>query len=260
MRGLAIGLAAFALSCASAPNCPDSAPVAPANQPRDHSGEAEPQRPEPSAHEHGGPSGHGHEGGPLVRRFEKAEDWAKRFEGPDRDAYQKPEVVVKALGLGEGMVVADIGAGTGYFLPHLSKAVGKSGRVVAIDIESTMVRYMIDRARRENLDNVWPRLGAVDDPLLRPESLDRILIVNTWHHIPKRAVYAKKLAESLSEKGQVFIVDFKLESERGPARDHKVPPEVAAADLEAGGLAARIDRDLLPDQYVVIGEKLGERP
>lgn len=191
-----------------------------------------------------------------MRRFQGAESWAKHFEGPARDAYQKPTVVVKAMALAPGMRVADIGAGTGYFLPHLSKAVGASGRVEAIDVEPDMVHYMIERVEREGLDNVWPRLGALNDPLLRPASLDRILLVNTWHHVGDRVEYAGKLRDGLVAGGQVWIVDFKLDSPRGPARDHKLSPETVSEELSAAGLKVRIDRDLLPDQYIAIGEKL----
>lgn len=244
-----------ALACAPAPASPPRCPdpmVAPAPQPHV---DADGQDRHGHGHGHGHAHAHDHEGGPLVRRFEEADAWANRFEGPERDAYQKPEAVVKAMGLREGMRVADIGAGTGYFLPHLSPAVGPGGRVEAVDIEPAMVRHMIARVARDGLRNVWPRLGAVDDPLLAPETFDRILIVNTWHHIPERAAYAKKLFDALVPGGQVWIVDFELDSERGPAKDHKVAPEQATADLEAGGLTVRVDHDLLPDQYVAIGER-----
>jgi SAM-dependent methyltransferase len=238
-------LAILLFSGCAAAHCPEPATVEPPGA----------QGPGESAKHHG-QGGHRHD--PLVRRFEDASTWAARFEGPERDAYQKPGEVVRAMAIEEGMNVADIGAGTGYFLPHLAPAVGASGRVEAIDIEPTMVRYMIDRAERDGLGNVSPRLGAVDDPLLRPASLDRILIVNTWHHIPDRVAYAEKLAEALVAGGQVFIVDFELDSPRGPGRDHKIAPENAAADLEAAGLKVRVDRDLLPDQYLAIGEKVLE--
>ena len=248
MTRCAAALVAF-VGCAS-PHCPEPAAPQPAQEPA----------PRPAGSDRHGHHAHdhGHGGGPLVRRFENAAEWAARFEGPQRDAYQKPAEVVRAMAIEEGMNVADVGAGTGYFLPHLSRAVGASGRVEAIDVEPTMVRHMIERAASEGLGNVWPRLGAVDDPLLRPASLDRVLIVNTWHHIPNRVAYAEKLATALVAGGRVFIVDFELDSPRGPARDHKIAPEKAAADLEAAGLKVRVDRDLLPDQYLAIGEKVLE--
>src|SRR5438045_2967650 len=90
--------------------------------------------PSPSASPSASPP-HDHSGhGPLVHRFENADEWAKRFDDPARDAWQKPQDVVTAMRIAPGMVVADIGAGTGYFEPYLSRAVGPTGTVMALDI------------------------------------------------------------------------------------------------------------------------------
>jgi predicted methyltransferase len=198
---------------------------------------------------------HGHGGGPLVRRFEDAEKWAKVFEGPDRDAWQKPAHVTELLQLRAGMTVADVGAGTGYFLPHLSKAVGASGRVLALDIEPGMVEYMRRRATSEGLANVNAGLVKGDDPGLAPASVDRVLIVDTWHHIPSREKYAARLQQALRPGGFVAIVDFTMETERGPKPSHRIPPDRAVSELEAGGLRAEVLVEDLPDQYVVIGRR-----
>jgi SAM-dependent methyltransferase len=238
------------LACAESPppRCPE-----PAEHPPAGAGHGSSRADKGHGHDHGR-----HEGGPLVHRFGEAEAWEQRFEGPERDAYQKPQALVRAMAIEPGMRVADIGAGTGYFLPHLAAAVGSGGRIEAVDIEPAMVRHMIARTERDGLDNVIARLAVVDDPLLRPVSLDRILIVNTWHHIPNRDAYAEKLARGLVAAGEVWIVDFALESPRGPAREHKLEPEDAAKSLSRAGLEVAIDRELLPDQWVVVGRKILE--
>src|SRR5262249_28911877 len=123
-----------------------------------------------------------HHHGPLVHRFESAEAWAKDLDDPARDAWQKPAEVIAALRIEPGMTVVDLGAGTGYFLPHLSRAVGPQGKVIALDIEADMVRYMKERAGREGLPNVEARQVSPSDPALPPGSVDRVLIVDTWHH------------------------------------------------------------------------------
>jgi len=197
---------------------------------------------------------HRHQG-TIDHRFDDAERWAKQFDDPTRDAWQKPEHVVLLLEIARGMVVADIGAGTGYFLPHLSPAVGPEGTVLALDIEPDMIRYMDERARREGLDNVEARRVEPGDPGLAAASVDRILIVDTWHHIAQREAYAAKLAAALAPGGRVAIVDFTQETRRGPAPAHRVRPEQVARELEAGGLVAHIAAEDLPDQYVVVGEK-----
>ena len=76
--------------------------------------------------------------------------------------------------------------------------------------------------------------------------------MNTWHHIPAREQYARALRQALADGGAVFVVDYTLESERGPPRGHKLPPETVSEELRSAGFTVRVDGDLLPDQYVVI--------
>ena len=204
--------------------------------------------------------GHDHEHhhdhpGPLGHRFEHADQWAAQFDDPKRDAWQKPDEVVAALALQPGMTVADIGAGTGYFEARLSKAVGDSGKVIAIDVEADMVRYLRERATREKLANVEARQAASDDPSLAPASVDRILIVDTWHHIPEREAYTKKLAAALKPGGAVVVVDFTQETDKGPPREHRIPIDQVKRELEAGGLKASVVDESLPDQFIVKGAK-----
>lgn len=204
-------------------------------------------------HDHDHEHHHGHD--PLVHRFERAEDWTKSFDDPARDAWQKPAEVVQLLALSPGMIVADVGAGTGYFEAHLSRAVGPTGSVLALDLEPDMVRYMKERAAREGLANVSPRVVAGDDPGLSPSSVDRVLIVDTWHHIPERGAYVAKLASGLRPGGFVAIVDFTLEAEHGPPKEHRLAPERVMEELRSGGLKPEIATETLPEQYVVIGRK-----
>lgn len=201
-------------------------------------------------------SEHGHhdEHGPLVHRFQHAEDWAKEFDDPQRDAWQKPKDVIDAMDIKPGMTVADLGAGTGYFEPWLSRAVGDSGGVLALDIEPDMVRYMNERMAREKLANVHPAIVALDDPKLPAGSVDRVLIVDTWHHVPERAAYAAKLRAGLKAGGKVFIVDFKLDAKHGPPKHHRLAPEDVAKELAAVGLTSRVLTSSLPEQYIVVAE------
>jgi len=234
-RGLSILL--LVLGCAASPAANADPPAAkPASSHDDHH------------HQHG----HGKAG--YHMDFSEVERFARHFDGPERDAWQKPAEVVRFLGLGTGQVVADIGAGTGYFLPHLSKSAGTEGRVLALDVEPNMVEYMKQRSRKAGLANVEPRLVAPDDPGLAPTSVDHILIVNTWHHIDDRAAYAGKLARALRPAGTVLIVDFTLESDQGPPKEHRLTPEQVVKELEGGGFRAEVVRgETLPKQYLVRG-------
>jgi predicted methyltransferase len=216
---------------------------------------AEPTKTAADEHGHGHAHGNGHGHGPLVHRFQNAAEWAKDFDDPARDAWQKPAEVIAAMRLAEGMIVAEVGAGTGYFLPHLSRAVGPRGRVLALDIEPDMVRYMRERAAREGLANVEPKVVALDDPGLAPGSVDRVLVVDTWHHVDARAAYAAKLRAALRPGGAVYIVDFTKDSGRGPPPHHRLAAEEVARELTAAGLAAEGIAETLPDQYIVVGRR-----
>jgi ubiquinone/menaquinone biosynthesis C-methylase UbiE len=188
--------------------------------------------------------------------FSEVERFARHFDSPERDAWQKPGEVVRLADLRAGQVVADVGAGTGYFLSYWSKAVGEHGRVLALDVEPNMIEYMKRRVRQNGWGNVEARVVAPEDPNLPPSTVDRIVIVDTWHHIDDRATYGAKLARALKPAGSVLIVDFTLESDMGPPVSHRLPPEQVVSELEAGGLRAQIVQgEALPKQYVVRGAK-----
>jgi ubiquinone/menaquinone biosynthesis C-methylase UbiE len=188
-------------------------------------------------------------------RFEKADEWAPIFDDPARDAWQQPDRVVAALALAPGMIVADVGAGTGYFEKRLATAVGSDGKVIAIDIEPDMIRYLRERAQRDGTPNVEARLGKPADPALAAGSADRILIVDTWHHIADRIAYAKLLAAALRPGGFVLVVDFTLETQKGPPRAHRLAPDKVIEELTAAGLRASVVEVGLPDQYVIKAER-----
>ncbi|MFT3771385.1 MAG: class I SAM-dependent methyltransferase [Minicystis sp.] len=199
------------------------------------------------------PDHHHHHGGPLVHRFENAAQWAKQFDDPARDAWQRPADVIAAMKITPGMTVADLGAGTGYFLPHLARATGPKGKVIALDVEPDMVRYMSERAAREGLANVEARVVPFHDPALPAGSVDRILVVDTWHHIDGRPAYAGKLRDALSPGGAVFVVDFKRDAHFGPPPEHRLAPEQVMDELRGGGLDAQLVPAGLPEQYIVAG-------
>jgi len=184
--------------------------------------------------------------------FSEVERFARHFDDPKRDAWQRPAEVVALMQLQTGQTVADIGAGTGYFLPHLARAVGPKGRVFALDVEPNMVEYMRRRIREIGVSQVEAAVVPPDDPKLAPASVDRILIVNTWHHIGQRSAYAGKLARALKRGGSVWIVDFTRESDIGPPADHRLSAEDVVSELRGGGLdAVIVSGETLPKQYVV---------
>jgi predicted methyltransferase len=189
----------------------------------------------------------------ATQRFDDASKWAGIWDHPSRDTWQAPDTVVAFLELAPGMSVADIGAGTGYFNPHLSRAVGATGVVYAADVESTLVRHMRERATREGTPNVRPLLAAMDDPRL-PAAVDRILLVDAYHHIDGRVGYFRRLQRRLNPGGRLIVVDWKQgKLPLGPAESHKMAAEEIIAELDAAGWRL-LARDALAYQYMLAFE------
>lgn len=198
---------------------------------------------------------HRHHGG-MQHDFSDVERWVGIFDNPERDVWQMPEHLVELLEITPGMTVADIGAGTGYLLPYLAEATGAQGAVLALDVEETLVAHMTERVAESGWNHVEARVIDPANPGLDPGSVDRVVILDTWHHIGDRETYESLLRDSLSAGGAVYVVDFTLETHRGPGVDHRLAPELVAAELAAGGLeASLVQEESLPDQYVVVGRR-----
>lgn len=197
-------------------------------------------------HDHGASAGDG-----SHDDFSDVECFAQMFDAPDRDGWQRPDEVVALLALAPGMTIADLGAGTGYFEARLAAAVGETGHVLALDVEPQMVAYMRARFARESLANVEARAVPAGDPALAAESIDRVLVVDTWHHLGDRSAYAARLAAALRPGGMVVIVDFTAESPEGPPASMRLSADVVASELAVAGLAAEVVDETLPHQWVV---------
>ncbi len=213
-------------------------------------GEAE----EHGGHHGGGEHGGHHDGGDgptVTHRFDDAERWAAVFDDPGRDEWQKPVDLVAALDIGKGDTVADIGAGTGYFNPHLAKAVGGKGRVIAVDIEPNLVVHMALRALEERTFVVEPRLGAPDDPGLAEGEADVVLLVDTYHHIGGRIDYFTRLKAAMKSGGRLVVVDFREgDLPVGPPPKHRIPVEQVTRELAEAGWIEVEAIELLPYQFV----------
>ncbi len=199
-------------------------------------------------------AGAAHSGSGLHHDFSDVERWQARFDDPARDEWQQPSRVVELLQISSGMTVVDLGAGTGYFMPYLSAAVGKEGQVLALDVEPTMVEHLQGRAAEAGFENVEARHIPFDDTQLTAGSSDRILIVDTWHHIDARSAYSAGLAKALSADGRVYIVDFTRDSPEGPPVEHRLTPEQVMRELQDGGLRAVLVQEDLPWQFVVMAQ------
>ena len=182
--------------------------------------------------------------------FSGAQHWARVFDDPARDAWQKPHQVIQALNPAPDAVVADIGAGTGYFSIRLAHFVSK-GRVFGVDTEPDMVKYLAERAKRDGLANVTAVAGRPDDPRL-PEKADLVLMVDVYHHVADRSQYFRKLRNSLKPGGKVAIIDFTMDSPIGPPPGGRIAPERVRAELGAAGYVLAEEHRFLPNQYFLV--------
>jgi len=211
--------------------------------------------------EHGG-HGHGHAHG-ARRRYGNPPDLARvirRQLAPRRPGWQKPERVLRALGLRRGQVVADVGAGPGFWTLRLARAVGPAGRVYAVDPEPVMLDALRARLGRTGVGNVTPVLGRGDDPHLPPASCDVALIVNAYHHFADGPAFLRRLARALRRGGRLANIDFdKRETPVGPPVGHRVAREAFLRDARRAGLRLVAEHRFLPYQYFVVLRPGGAR-
>jgi predicted methyltransferase len=189
--------------------------------------------------------------------FSGAEHWAHVFDDPKRDGWQKPHEVIQALALKPNAIIADIGAGTGYFAVRFGNMVPQ-GRVYGVDIEPDMVKYLAERAKREKRDNVIAVQGAPENPKL-PEKADLILMVDVFHHIDNREQYFRNLRASLRPGGQIAIIDFRLDSPEGPPKAARIAPERVISELKSAGYRLAAQHRFLPNQYFLVFQPEGKR-
>jgi ubiquinone/menaquinone biosynthesis C-methylase UbiE len=174
------------------------------------------------------------------------------LEAPDRDIWQHPDEVMDRLGIAEASVVADIGAGSGWFTIRLARRVGPNGMVYAEDVQPEMLTAISRRASDEGLRNVKPILGKESDPRLPARSFDAVILVDA-SEIADRVTLLRNLAKALRPVGRIGVIDFKLEgSGPGPAIEERVSPETVVEAATKAGLRLLSQENFLPYQYFLI--------
>ncbi|HJY81511.1 MAG TPA: methyltransferase domain-containing protein, partial [Candidatus Binatia bacterium] len=184
------------------------------------------------------------------------------LEDPKRDEWQKPDAVIQALNLKDGQVVADIGAGSGYFTLRLARAVGQKGRVFAVDVDKGMLDYLHQRLDKEKIQNVQTMHVPAHDPLLIDGSLDLAFVCDTYHHLEDREVYLRKLRKALKPDGRLAIVDFYKRDgiPVGPPMSMRLGEETVEKELQEAGLKITEKLTFLPYQYILIAEPMTSEP
>ena len=169
-----------------------------------------------------------------------------------RDFWQRPNDVVRALALEPGARVADVGAGDGYFVPFLAEAVGSGGRVYAIELDEAMLEALGDQAARLGLDQVQVVRATPDDAGLGAESVDLVLLVNTYHHIEDRPAYFRSLQGSLAPGARVAVIEPNEEL-RGVLslfldEGHTSRADAIREEMDRAGFEHLASHDFLPVQ------------
>jgi len=191
----------------------------------------------------------------LEQRIAAYERW-------DRDEWQKPDEVIRVLAVREGMVVADIGAGSGYFTRRFAQVVGEGGKVYAVDIDREMLGFLEWNIRRLGIKNVEIVVGEEGDPHLPPESVDVAFLCDTTHHMANRVEYLRRLRRALKSGGKVAIIDYPPEASRQgfcPHRPEELVPreQILQEAQEAGYTLVHEFTFLLPRQYFLVFQKEG---
>jgi arsenite methyltransferase len=175
------------------------------------------------------------------------------LENPQRDAEQKPDEVIAALGIKKNETLADIGAGSGYFSFRFAPKVGNGGRIYAVDINPDMIVYMNQRIRDMKLTNVVTVLSLPSDPLLMDASVNRFFICNTYHHIENRPSYIARMKKMLKPGGEIIVVDYmKKALPVGPPPEMKMAREDVIREMESNGFKLAKEHTFLPYQYFLI--------
>ncbi len=177
------------------------------------------------------------------------------LDAPDRDLWQRPDLIMDAMGIADGSVVADIGAGSGWFTIRLARRVGPQGLVYAEDVQQEMINAISRRVSREGFNNVKAVLGTINNPKLSARSLDAALLVDSFHEVDAsdRAAMLANLANALKPQGRLGIVDFRLDGTGpGPAPEERVSPDVVLNAARAAGLKLIREELFLEYQYFLI--------
>jgi rhodanese-related sulfurtransferase/predicted methyltransferase len=157
-----------------------------------------------------------------------------------RETQQRVADIFKVMGVGPGAVVADVGAGQGFFTVRLAKAVGETGRVLAVDVSQQALRNLRSRVEEEGLRNVQVIEGATDDPHLPENTLDAALIVNAYHEMTEHQAMLARIRQALKPTGRLVIVEPISASRRDGTRDsqtrqHEIGLEFVLDDARAAG-------------------------
>jgi ubiquinone/menaquinone biosynthesis C-methylase UbiE len=177
-------------------------------------------------------------------------DWLNR---PEREKEENPEGALDALGIRPGMVVADVGAGTGYMSLRLAKRVGPAGKVYANDLQPEMLRRLRENAAKAGIANIETVQGEEADPKLPLGRMDLVLLVDVYHEFSKPREMIDKIRDAMKPDGRLVLLEYRKEDPNVPIREeHKMTVAEVKAELEPQGLVLSKVIETLPRQHILI--------
>lgn len=181
------------------------------------------------------------------------ENW-EWLERPGREQEEKPEVVIQAMNLKEGDVVAEIGTGSGFFARRLARAVGPTGRVYGNDIQPEMLEKLKELAAQEGITNIVPVLGTETDPNLPKGEVDWVILVDVYHEFQQPEPMLAKIREALKPNGRVALIEYRAEGESAGhiAPAHRMSVEQVLAEWEPAGFTLMETIETLPSQHLFL--------
>lgn len=181
----------------------------------------------------------------------------KWLERDNREEEESPSSAIDALRLPPQTVIADIGAGSGYYSFRIARLIPE-GEVVAVDIQPEMISHLEMTAAEKDITNVRPHLGTIEDVSLEPESIDAAIMVDAYHEFSHPAEMMLSIREALRPGGQVFLLEFRAEDESVPiSRLHKMSEKQVRKEMEVVGLEFVVNHDFLPWQHFLVFRKPG---
>jgi ubiquinone/menaquinone biosynthesis C-methylase UbiE len=177
-------------------------------------------------------------------------DWLDR---PERTMEENPDAALDALHLKPGMVVGDVGAGTGFFSLKMAKRVGPMGKVYSEDVQPEMLRLLRQNAAKAKLSNIETVLGSETDPKLPSGQLDLIILVDVYHEFSQPQKMLRRMREALKPNGRLVLLEYRKEDPTIPIRpEHKMSVQEVKTEVEAEGFQLADVIETLPRQHIII--------